>query len=53
MLFNRADHPKPLLERSVQLREVFIQVLGRGVDRALESQCEELLALIQADQKNG
>ena len=51
ILFNRADHPKPLLERSVQSREVFIQVLGRGVDRTLESQCEELLTLIQADQK--
>ena len=50
MLFNRTDHPRPLLERSVKVREVFIQALGRGVDRALESQCDELVSLIQADQ---
>ena len=51
MLFNRADHPKPLIERSIQVREVFMQTLGNGVDRAMESQCEELLPLITDGQK--
>jgi hypothetical protein len=52
MLFNRADHPKPLIERSINLREFFAQTLGHGVDRALESQFDELLPLIESDQKN-
>jgi len=52
MLFNRADHPKPLIERSINVREFFAQTLGHGVDRALESQFDELLPLIEGDQKN-
>tara|TARA_B110000003_G_C16395733_1_gene436227 strand:- start:43 stop:513 length:471 start_codon:yes stop_codon:yes gene_type:complete len=48
MLFKRADHPKPLLDRAVKVREVFAQTLGSGVDIALESQCEELLQLIKS-----